>query len=192
MGSYHSCKNPRYGVESDLYILVFLLYNLVINIYISTKEILLHIECVDFKEVLQVIKDEFSKQIDTKGISWSEPENLPGLNVDRLAITRLKRNQIDNSLKYGGNELRKIGIGYDESQEFHILSVSDDGVGIKEEDSKKIFEVFKRDRSSVGIAGTGLGLAIVKEIAEQHQGEVRVETDKDKSLHFYIDISKHL
>ena len=78
------------------------------------------------------------------------------------------------------------------SDEFHILSVSDDGVGITTEDSNKIFELFQRHGTSRGIEGAGLGLAIVKEIAKKHGGKVWVEPGSLGGLTFYISIHRYL
>jgi signal transduction histidine kinase len=57
--------------------------------------------------------------------------------------------------------------------------VSDTGIGISQEDQKKIFErFFKADRShSRKYDGSGMGLAIVKQIVSLHQGDIRVESE---------------
>ena len=102
------------------------------------------------------------------------------------------RNLIDNSLKHGGDDLTEIRIGYKEIEGLHTLSVGDDGVGMEREDSRKIFELFRRHKKSVGVEGAGLGLAIVKEVAEQHGGRVWVEPGPKKGMTFFISISKYL
>ncbi|MFH0811564.1 MAG: ATP-binding protein, partial [Pseudomonadota bacterium] len=163
-----------------------------INLYIATKEAPLTIEEVKLREVIQMVRDEFSSQLNIRQVRWSEPEYLPEIRVDRVSILRVFRNLVDNALKYGGDDLGEIKIGHKESDEFHILSVRDDGVGIKQEASKKIFGLFKRYDTSRGIEGTGLGLAIVKEIAEQHRGQVWAEPELRKGITFYISISKYL
>jgi PAS domain S-box-containing protein len=163
-----------------------------INVYVSTNEAPLSIERVKLKEILRVIKGEFSAQIGIRQIRWSEPEYLPEINADRLSILRVLRNLVDNAVKYGGKDLSEIKIGCKESDRFHVLSVEDDGVGITEEDSEDVFGLFKRKATSGGIEGAGLGLAIVKEIAEKHGGEVWVEPGLRKGVTFNISISKYL
>ena len=125
-------------------------------------------------------------------IKWVEPETIPIIRADRVSILRVLRNLVDNALKYGGEELSRIKIGYGSTEEHHILSVSDDGVGIKGEDTEKIFGVFQRNETSKGVEGTGLGLAIVKEIAEKHKGRVWVEPGVKKGTTFYLYISRDL
>jgi signal transduction histidine kinase len=163
-----------------------------INVYISSKEVPLNIENVKLTEILQMVRDEFSAQFDIRQIGWSQPETMSQIKADRLSILRILRNLVDNALKHGGDDLREIRIGYERSNQFHILSLSDDGAGIKGGDAEKIFEVFERNKTSSGVEGTGLGLAIVKELAEQHGGEVWVEPGKEKGATFYVSISSYL
>jgi signal transduction histidine kinase len=160
-----------------------------INLFIATKEVPLAIEEVNMKEVLEAIKEEFSAQLSTRNVGWSEPEILPTLKADSLSMVRLFRNLVDNALKYGGEALTKISIGYEELGDSHVFSVSDDGAGIG---SQKIFETFRRGEKSKGIAGTGLGLAIVTKIAERHGGKVWVEAGPERGTIFHVSLSKYL
>ncbi len=139
-----------------------------------------------------MIKEEFATQLTVRRIRWSEPEFLPIVNADELSLQRILRNLVDNALKYGGDQLSEIEIDYRNHDKSHILSVRDDGVGLQVEESKGIFSLFKRKKTSNGIEGTGLGLAIVKEIAEQHGGKVWCEPGCQKGTTFYVSIAKHL
>ncbi len=163
-----------------------------INVYISTREMPLNIDNVELIEILQMVRDEFSPQLDIRQIRWLQPESMPEIRVDRLSILRILRNIVDNALKYGGDDLSEIKIGYEASDEFHYLSVSDDGVGVKGENTEKIFEVFQRHETARGVEGIGLGLAIVRELTEQHGGKVWVEPGPGKGTTFYVSISRYL
>ena len=164
-----------------------------INVFISTKEAPLTIERLELKEVLQVIREEFSSQLSIRGIRWSEPDYIPQIKADRLCIIRALRNLVDNALKYGGEALSEINIGHEEVREYHIVSVKDNGIGIKEQgDHRDVFGPFIRRKTSKGVEGSGLGLSIVREIAEKHGGEVWLEPDRDRGIAFYIAIPKYL
>jgi PAS domain S-box-containing protein len=164
-----------------------------INVFISTKEAPLTIERLNLKEVLQVIREEFSSQLSLRGIRWSVPDYIPQIKADRLSIIRALRNLVDNALKYGGEALSEINIGHEEVRESHILSVKDNGIGIKEQgDHRDVFGPFIRRKTSKGVEGSGLGLSIVREIAEKHGGEVWLEPDRDRGITFYISIPKYL
>jgi PAS domain S-box-containing protein len=163
-----------------------------INIYISTKEMPLSIETVQLRQLLQMVRDEFSAQLDIRKITWSQPESMPEINADRLSVLRVLRNLVENALKHGGDDLCEVTIGYGESDEFHILSVSNDGLPIELEDPESLFRPFQRHETSEGVEGSGLGLAIVKELAEQHGGMIRVESGPEKGVTFHIFISRYL
>jgi signal transduction histidine kinase len=107
-----------------------------------------------------------------------------------LSLLRALRNVVDNALKYGGDGLSKIAIMHKETGEHHIISVQDNGIGLQEEDSQKIFGLFFRGKTLKTIDGTGMGLAIVKEITEQHGGDVWVESDHNKGLTISMSFSK--
>ena len=128
----------------------------------------------------------------SRRINWIKPKKDHIIKADRLSITRVLRNLVDNALKYGGDNLSEITIGYKEDENFHILSVGDDGVGIKNDQYEKIFRVYQRDETSKGVAGAGLGLAIVKNVAERHGGRVWAEPGAGKGTIFYVAISKNL
>jgi PAS domain S-box-containing protein len=163
-----------------------------INLYIKTKEVPLSIEKVRLKEIVDTVKEEFAPQLAGRQIRWLEPEVIPEVNADKTSMVRVLTNLVDNALKYGGHDLSEIRISYQESEDSHILSVEDDGIGLKDDDEKTIFGPFKRKRMAGEVEGSGLGLAIVKEIAEQHKGRVWLEPDIKKGAAFYVSISKHL
>jgi len=163
-----------------------------INAYIEAQEAPLKVEDLDLKEILQIIKDEFSPRLTIRQIKWQEPDFNPTFKGDKISIIRVFRNFVDNALKYGGENLSEIRVGYEESDDFHIISVCDDGVGLRVRDYESLFAAFRRDDSSKSVEGAGLGLAIVSEIAERHRGKVWAETGKNKGAMFYISVSKDL
>jgi len=163
-----------------------------INVYIQTKEMAPKIQDVDVNEVINIIKNEFSAQLNFRRIKWLEPKTAIVIRADRLYLFRVLRNLVDNALRYGGDNLSKIEIGHKSTEKFHILSVSDNGRGINKEDCEKIFGVFQRNKFSEEFEGTGLGLAIVKEIAEKHGGMAWAEPRKDGRTFFYVSLSKDI
>ena len=163
-----------------------------INVYIATKESPLKIEKINIKDILQMVRDDFSPRLVVRRIKWLEPEVMVEVKADKLSLLRVFRNFVDNALKYGGEDLSEIRIGYEESEEFHTLSVSDDGAGIREGDYERIFEAFRRGETYKAVEGVGLGLAIVAEIAERHKGRVWAEPQGDRWTTFHISIAKEL
>ena len=132
------------------------------------------------------------KVLEQHHIKWSEPEILPEITGDKLALLRVFRNLTENALKYGGEKLSQINVGYEEDEAFHVFSFSDNGVGVKEWDREMIFEIFQRNETSRRISGSGLGLAIVKEVAARHKGETWMADNGGKGASFFVSISKDL
>lgn len=163
-----------------------------INLYMSTKHAPLKVEKVNPKEIFQTVKEEFSNRLKNFQIRWLEPDLVPEISADPSGILRILRNLVDNALKYGGDQLSEIRIGYQASERFHILSVTNDGICIRRESSERIFDPFQRDETTADVEGTGLGLAIVKELADHHGGRVWVESGAGKGTTFYVSISKNL
>lgn len=99
---------------------------------------------------------------------------------------------MDNALKYGGPGLSKVRVLHRQDEGFHVLQVSDDGVGVTEDLVEKCFTLFKRADTSQGTEGTGLGLAIVREIARRHGGKAWLETSQPKGACFCFSLSRDL
>lgn len=163
-----------------------------INTYIVAKEAPLNFERFDISEIIKLVKDEFSPQLVVRQIAWFQPTVPVEIGADRLSMVRVFRNFIDNALKYGGDELSEIRIEYEESEDCHIFSVSDDGAGVGHGDYEGIFALFQRDESARAVEGAGLGLAIVKEIAERHNGRVWAEPGKLRGTTFRLALAKSL
>jgi signal transduction histidine kinase len=161
-----------------------------INIFIRTKENPLTFEILNVKEILAQVRAEFQTTLTNRKIVWSEPEAIPPVTADRMSMLRVFRNFIDNALKYGGPGLHQLTIGYQESGDFHIFFIHDDGVGIAADQVEKIFGAFQRGDSSRGQEGTGLGLAIVQAIAARHGGKAWAEPGPAPGVTFYLSLAK--
>ena len=103
-----------------------------LNSFISTKEAPMNFEKIQISEITDGIKREFSCLLKERGVRWWEAKDMPEIVADRMAVSRVFRNLVDNALKYGGENLANIRIGYEEQPECHVFSFSDDGVGIEE------------------------------------------------------------
>jgi len=111
---------------------------------VAAKESPLNVERLHFREVLEMVREEFSARLSLHRVAWTQEEAIPDIHADRVAMIRILRNLVDNALKYGGEELGEIRIGYADSGAFHLFSVQDDGVGVSSEKSERIFGLFQR------------------------------------------------
>lgn len=101
------------------------------------------------------------------------------------------RNICENGIKYN-KETGRLDINLKDNEEKIIIEISDTGIGIKDEDSDRIFERFYRaDKSRSGkVSGTGLGLAIVKHGMKFHGGSISVKSKVGIGTTFILEFPK--
>ncbi|MBQ2725172.1 MAG: cell wall metabolism sensor histidine kinase WalK, partial [Clostridia bacterium] len=112
-------------------------------------------------------------------ITFGSDKELPLITADRQRIEQVVINIMSNAIKYtpeGGHIDIRLTRGRGDRI---LLRVTDNGVGIPEEDMAHLFERFYRVEKSRNqdAGGTGLGLAIAKEITEAHGGRISVESE---------------
>jgi two-component system phosphate regulon sensor histidine kinase PhoR len=108
---------------------------------------------------------------------------------DRIHLTNLLYNLIDNAVKYADKEPR-ILISTRSSDEGITLSVADNGIGIAPSEQGKIFDrLYRVPTGNIHNAkGYGLGLSYVKTVVERHHGRIRVESQPGRGTTFHIFI----
>ncbi|MGZ7048046.1 MAG: PAS domain S-box protein, partial [Methanobacterium sp.] len=127
--------------------------------------------------------DEFDAQINH--------DSLPDIVADESQITHVFQNLIGNALKFRKEGVRpEIHISSYKTKDGkgQVFSVKDNGIGIEEKYSDRIFEVFKRLHPIGEYEGTGIGLAIVKRIVERHGGRIWVESELGVGSTFYFTL----
>lgn len=109
--------------------------------------------------------------------------------ADRNMIRTILRNLISNSIKFT-NKGGKIILAANKAKEKVTYSISDNGIGIKSSDIKKLFRIDINPKT-IGASqekGTGLGLILCKEFIEINSGEIWVESEFEKGSTFYFSI----
>jgi PAS domain S-box-containing protein len=131
---------------------------------------------VPFGEIVEDALGQTSEKIRSSGCKVSVSENLPVVHVDRMRITEVLANLIENSIKYMGLQANpELEIGQRIDGKGRIFFVRDNGIGIDPSQHEKVFELFyKVDNKS---EGSGAGLAIVKKIIEVHGGRIWIESE---------------
>ena len=113
----------------------------------------------------------------------------PYIFVDEMHFTNVIFNLLDNAVKYKKPEddlLLDIRT-WNESGKLYV-SIQDNGIGIKKENLKKIFDKFYRVHTGNlhDVKGFGLGLAYVKKIIQDHKGTIRAESELNVGTKFII------
>ena len=159
-----------------------------INDFIKSKKAPVDLRSTDIKRMLGHIRHEFAASLEERNITWIEPEVIPRVMVDPVAMTRVFRNLVDNALKHAGKKLSTITIDHKQNKYFHVFSFTNDGSPVRTKDVEVIFQMFRRLPSSRKVEGSGLGLSIVKEIVKAHKGKVWVESGPGKVTTFCVAI----
>ena len=110
-------------------------------------------------------------------VSTEISPTLPMVNADPDRVTQILTNLLDNAFQYTPTN-GKISVTTRANGSFVMVSVSDTGVGISQENQVKVFDRFFRVENSEiqQVPGTGLGLAIVRSLVEMHGGTIDVES----------------
>lgn len=148
---------------------------------------------LDINALVESVSRTFSLRVEHTGgkIDVDLKAIYPTIYVDEMHFTNVVFNLIDNAVKYRKPEeemFLKVATWNDENNV--CLSIQDNGLGIKKENLKKIFEKFYRVHTGNvhDVKGFGLGLAYVKKIVDLHKGNIRVESEYGKGTKFIITL----
>lgn len=135
--------------------------------------------------------ESLSRQVDAVGLELDMPEGQEELTVcaDPAEISQVVDNIVVNALKYtpvGG----RVEVGVSRAGDKAVVTCTDTGLGIAEQDMKHLFSAFYRSSNpaALSIPGTGLGLAISRRIVELHGGELSVESTLGQGSTFTLTL----
>ncbi len=148
---------------------------------------------LNLNELVENVSNTFTLRVEHTGghISIDLKASEPMIYVDEMHFTNVIFNLLDNAVKYRDpNRAVELLISTWNDKEKIYLSVKDNGIGIKKESLKKIFEKFYRVHTGNvhDVKGFGLGLAYVKNVVELHKGEIRTESKEGKGTNFIISL----
>jgi two-component system phosphate regulon sensor histidine kinase PhoR len=152
-------------------------------------ELKLKIQSIDIHSLIEQTIANIKLQVENKEgeITTELLATSPIINADKIHITNIIFNLIDNALKYS-TEKPKIKISTRSDDKGVFISVQDNGIGISKENQKRIFDTMYR--VSTGnihtVKGFGLGLSYVKVVVEKHGGAISVESEPGKGSTFTV------
>lgn len=150
--------------------------------------ITLHIDKIDISEILKNIIMEFQPRAQKSGIMLIyNTEETIFIDGDKNRLKQVFINILDNALKFTGRG-GVVYIGQVEEKESITITISDNGIGISEEDLKSITKKFYKGNSKK--SGSGLGLAISNEIINLHKGDLVVSSDYGNGTKVEVKLPK--
>ncbi len=160
----------------------------VTEILLIAKGVHLDIQEVALHHVIKELESEMLEVASTKKLAFEIdiPENLPRLKADRERLYQVLRSLVENAIKFT-NEGRVV-VSAASSAEGVTVSVSDTGIGIKEEEVQYIFGRFSRVDDSGFKHGIGLGLYISENLVKLMGGKIWLESEVGKGSTFHFTL----
>ncbi len=148
------------------------------------------LEEVDLNELVVNVKNSllaFTKEKGGEIIS----NRLPTIRSSRQDVFLVFQNFVHNGLKYNESSKPKVELKAIETDDFHEILFTDNGIGIKEEYHSKVFNMFERLHTKNQYEGTGMGLAICKRIIEKLGGKIHITSEEAKGTTFKLSLPKY-
>ncbi|MBK7140219.1 MAG: HAMP domain-containing histidine kinase [Bacteroidetes bacterium] len=171
-------KRLKGHVESVLQIALF-----------DNKKIGFNRKDLNINDILQNISKNMQPRLDEKSgnLNLEFMAQNPIVSGDENHLTNVFYNILDNAIKYC-DKIPEIRISTINLKKYISIEISDNGKGMKKENSKQIFEKFYRVPSGNvhDIKGFGIGLFYVKQIVDEHKGKIKVKSVLGKGTIFRI------
>ena len=160
---------------------------------VEGRKLSLNLKGIDANKVIGEVANTFSLKVKEKGgkLQTDLKASNDHILADNMHFTNVIFNIMDNALKYRREDVDfhlKVRT-WNEDDDLKI-SIEDNGIGIKHENLKKIFEKFYRVHTGNrhDVKGFGLGLAYVKNIIDMHNGRIHAESELGKGTNFIITL----
>lgn len=141
----------------------------------------------DMSTLTKQVVDRFQIEYSARDLYFENESDGSVLGEwDAARVEQILSNLIINAMKYGGTG--PVTVKLAEKSGAAIISIIDQGMGIKTEDLDRIFNRFERAVNENEICGLGLGLYIVREIVAAHQGTIRVESELGRGSVFTVEL----
>jgi signal transduction histidine kinase/DNA-binding response OmpR family regulator len=136
-------------------------------------------------ELIEGVSERFAPTFEQGGKRFTVdcPDEHFTAIIDKEAVTKVVSNLLTNANKYTRDDVR-LSCGPEPDGVHFRIVVSDNGVGIREEDRQRIFEPFFQAMDNK--PGTGIGLNIVKNIVDLHHGTISVDSEVGKGTTFTV------
>jgi signal transduction histidine kinase/DNA-binding response OmpR family regulator len=152
---------------------------------VEQQSLVMHFAPQNIHELIEGISERFAPTFEQGGKHFTVdcPDEHFTAIIDREAITKVVSNLLTNANKYTKDDVR-LACGVEPDGEHFRIVVSDNGVGIREEDRQRIFEPFFQAMDNK--PGTGIGLNIVKNIVDLHHGTISLVSEVGQGTTFTV------
>lgn len=145
---------------------------------------------VSLDKVIDQITEMISQTLKEQNVKIIKHKKLPKIKAVKSEMLSCFKNLIENAIKYNESDEPRIEIDFSTSGDNHYLTIKDNGIGIREDQYDKIFEMYQRLFRKDEYEGTGLGLPICKKIIEKIGGKIWVDSKVGEGSIFYVRLPK--
>lgn len=147
-------------------------------------------ELLNFEHILEDVRLTLSDNIIAANAIIKREINVSELTFSRRKLRSIVYNLIHNAIKFRSPERRpEILVSTNQVDEYMVISIKDNGIGIEEGKFEEIFSKYYRAENS--IEGSGIGLYLVKEIVTNAGGKVLLKSHSEKGTEFQIYLKIH-
>jgi len=144
----------------------------------------LHREELDLREMARATVERLRPELEHAGCQVSVEGGPARGSWDRARVERIASTLLRNAFKYG--EGRPIQVTIEPGRDEHLMSVSDQGIGVPADRLQSIFGRFGRAVSARSYGGLGLNLYVARRLAEAHGGRIDVVSEVGKGATFTL------
>lgn len=189
-----NAKQERYveNINSSGNHLLRIINDILLLTQIEAGKLELASEKIKVAEAINDVEALFKDKSKEYNIGFKEDldQKIEFIEADPIKFKQIMFNLLGNAVKFSKEKGGTITIATKRIGDLAQFSVSDTGIGIKEEDRGKLFKKFQQVDSGINrdYGGTGLGLAISKQLVELHGGKIWVESKYGEWTTFYFTL----
>lgn len=146
-------------------------------------------EAINLSALTNKCTADFINRYSNRNMDASVEENI-FISGEQLLLQLLINNLIDNALKYSSKE-KKVDVTLYKKDHTIVLQVKDEGIGISDDEKKKVFQKFYRSGNEAirKTKGTGLGLYLCKRIVESQKAKIKIQNNEPAGSIFIVEFS---
>ncbi|MBS1612646.1 MAG: hypothetical protein JST49_07500 [Bacteroidetes bacterium] len=146
---------------------------------------------VDTNLIVKTIEIELSERLSERNARIEVAQTLPVLyKVHSSMLYHIFQNLVTNGIKFNKSDVPTVIISHEDIGTHYRFKVQDNGIGMKQESTKGLFQMFRRLHTTAEYEGTGIGLAICKRVVGLYNGDIWIDAEQQQGTAFYFDIEK--
>ncbi len=149
-------------------------------------------DIINVKDLIQEVIANMKASIESANAAIYVDSSVEHVKGDPVQLAQVIQNLLSNALKFTNETSPVIRISCVMENGHPRFSIADNGIGIDQSDTEKIFEIFRRLNTKKEYPGTGIGLAICKKIVDRHRGRIWPESSPGEGTTFHFTLHEEM